>query len=489
MSISDELPPNVGAKPAASESLEENLGFQIVTTAAILLADKVEKARSLVKIVQKDHERLHASELRALQKRLDIQDRVAVEAQVRALDDSRFDRLDVLLAKNSGDEEERRDSTSKGAYYPVASEQYFAVMSDFIEEVENQIWDELHRLFLDDELKRDYASKYYVSLTEPTLDGQLAASLFPLIVQYFEEFMGALARSALSARGSTSLGDLPPVPFDVIEKYKTTGELRRWAIDRRIEDFIRGGYAEWHDITLQWAGFDIETIPGSWTVLRESLARVRLLSRGTSARADPDYVNEIAGLDLPPVQLWEKVTTSPRYLEDLLDSVELLSTGMAIKWGSHFFGKRNTDVSYFTSQGVDLESKEKWSEALSIFDLLTATLVHEGHSSFNIAMINIWLCRQQLHTDDATMQHAMSQFVPSDALERIGISALNRDWPRLLEALDEAITSQGDQASEQAVWLMQMPLIRRSIREHPPVKHYLENRRQGRRPKRTGKRR
>ncbi|MFC7530609.1 hypothetical protein [Actinoplanes sp. GCM10030250] len=450
----------------------KNPGLLFITTSLRLLMLRLDRLRDLVEIVRKDKAHNSTKSLRHLEKRIDFQERIAIEIKVRGLANSRQDRIDALLAEKHGIVPDK----SKGREferYPLAAEQVFAFISTYSEKVDNDIWEELEATHSSDEVKLEYASNYYASILQPDLAGELAASIFPRAVQQFNSVLGGLARTALTVSGAESLGDLPDIPWAIQKSLgKYPNDIERWAIDRRVENFVRGGIDEWRDTSLRFAEFDVEDATGSWHIIQEAIARMRLLDRASDGTVDAEYLADAGPLAPPEARIWGRLKTSGDYLSDLLDNIESLALSMALLWSTNFFNDHDSDINFFIDRAVDLESRGRWTSALGIFQTLRDTYVHPEHPSFSMTMINIWLCRQQLGTDDDAMRNSIKISQTAEPVEQAGLCALTRDWPGMLAAIEEAC--EGESASFTANWLMQMPLMQRAMKENPQVRRLLE---------------
>ncbi|MFU8875885.1 hypothetical protein [Micromonospora sp. SL4-19] len=447
----------------------------VITSPARIFLDDLDKSRRLVEIAEEDKEKGRSSLTRRPASKLKVSDRVAIELQVTTLAKSRSRRFSAKMSESSGPDDTKspnqENSAESASIYPIAFEQRFSVAAMYAEEVEKSIWDDIRQLYESDENKFAFAAAYYTSLSRPDLTEILATSLLSSAIHAFEAYLGALVRTALTVAGPNSLGDLPNLPFDIYQRYGKnvqSNDVERWAIDRRVEDFVRGGYPEWRETFHRWSGFDLDSNGGDWKVIREAIARKKTYERGTGGRIDPEYLKSIDDSQAEGLHPWGDLRTSPKYFRSLADELELASICTGLRWTQHFFPHPNADISLHLERGVELERRGLWRSAMTVFDALLDTFVHSDHESYGITKINQWLCRQELGLEDDATRRAIDSFKPSNAYIRIGHSALRREWTELVDAVKEYNSQTG--GGTDLYWMNRMPLLARAMRENPSLK-------------------
>ncbi|MBQ1048516.1 hypothetical protein KBX50_08590 [Micromonospora sp. C51] len=449
-----------------------NLAFLTIETAVKIFLSSIDKSRQIISIIDEQHATNRSTALGPYIRRMEVQERIGIEAAVSRLSRSRGDRLKKKmddLRKERGNEPPKQEPDGKDIY-PVAMEQVFATMGEYFTEIENEIWAEIQERYAEKEVHLGFASNYYLSLTQPTLIEHLSESLLTKSIYSLEDCIGALTRCTLTIAGAETLGDLPPVPYKVIESYgknSETADIQRWAIDRRTEEFVRGGPREWRESIERWCGFDIDLIGGDWPAIREAVARTRLYSRGSSGRVDNQYLAEIDKGAASEIPLWEKLDTDSKYLSYLLDQLELASLCLSLRWAQHFFPDPEVNIDFFLDRIIDFEHKRRWRHGVSLCETLLDTFVHRDHPTFNLISLNLWLCMQETEGDQAARKEVES-FAPADSYELIGKSALLRDWPQLVDAIKEF--GRAEEGGKIPSWMARMPLMRRSLEEYPPLR-------------------
>ncbi|MEV4660370.1 hypothetical protein AB0J85_00320 [Micromonospora echinofusca] len=358
--------------------------------------------------------------------------------------------------------------------YPIASEQLFSALAFHSEEVEASILEEMRSFYEDDDVRYNFALAHYRSLTRPDLTQVLATSLLSTAIYGFENYLGALARTALNVAGSESLGDLPDVPFDIVRSYGqnvATNDLERWAIDRRVEDFVRGGYPEWRDTFSRWAKFNIEQTGGNWSTIREAIARNKAYGRGTGGRIDAEYLASLDSEQAAGLTLWGELVTSASYFRSLSDELEVTACCLGLRWTRQFLPNGAADVTFYADRAVRLEQRELWGHALAVFSTLLDTFVHSDHSDFNVTKINEWLCRRQLGTEDEAMRQAIDRFQITDSYYRLGLMVLKRDWDGFAIAVAEyEVEARNDKSLRDLHDMLNQPIVKRALKERPDLK-------------------
>jgi hypothetical protein len=449
----------------------KNLAILTIESATRILLSNVDKSRELISLTEEKHESIKADTLRPYARRLEPQDRITIEAQVGRLAGSRLERVNQMM------DDERRErglepinaGDKRTKIYPVASEQVLTVLSEYLSSADNAIWAEMQDAYASKEIHLAFAANYYLTITQPTLMEHLATALLPSSIYSIEDYIGALARCTLTLAGAETLGDLPPVPYKVVESYGSnarTHDIKRWAIDRRTEEFVRGGPQEWRESIERWCSFDLDQTGGDWTTIREAVARARLFTRGTGRRVDGQYFSEIGAGDVQGVSLWDDLATDHKYLLFLLNQVEIASLCLSLRWAQHFFPDPEVNVDYFLERVVRFEREDRWSHADVLCKTLLDTFAHRDHPTFNLINLNVYLCAQQLGQEDEAIRRAIDNFQPADTWELIGKAALKRDWATLTGAITDYGRERGDDLRQAST----MPIVQRSMKEYPPIR-------------------
>ncbi|WP_159079487.1 hypothetical protein [Plantactinospora sp. BC1] len=446
----------------------ENLLILTIEIAVRNLTDSLDKSRRLIEISENERENARQSILRPYIRRLTARERVSIEATISRLDKSRVDRLverlTALVEKKGVEKPKRADDQ----IYPISTEQIQAATAEEYMEVEKSIWAEIQRTYADQEVHLGFATRYYMILSQPNLTEHLAESLLSKAIYSLEECVGALTRCILTGAGAETLGDLPPVPFKVVESYgsnSSTNDIMRWAVDRRVEEFVRGGPQEWSESVERWCGFCLDPVCGNWTQIREAVARTRLFTRGTARRVDGQYLAEVEGTVHANVKPWDTLRTDSKYLLSLLDEIEVGVLCLSLRWAQHFFPDPAVNVDSFLDRAIGFERKKRWQFAQMVCEALLDTFVHRDHPDFNLTTLNVWYCKQELGSETEADRRAIDGFQPDDAYEAIGKAALLRESGQIAAAIQTYGRTVKDHS-----WLIQLPIIQRSLHDHPTLR-------------------
>lgn len=452
----------------------EHVPTVLILASIRILLSKLDKARRLIEIAEKERESSRSSLLQPLSRGLQVPERLSIESAVKKFHSDRLNRVIELINEDHTRDPEIQESDPSANHYPISEEQAHIVISRYIDKVDTSIWTELTHLYEEKDTHLNYAAAFYLTLSQPALEQVLAESLLPTVLQAFEEFLGSLVRTAAFFGGAESLGDLPPVPSHVILSYGrnvATADLERWMIDRRVEAFVESGYSGWREDIRRWSKFDIENAGANWPVIIEGIARARLLKRNSSGLMDAAYQSDVGGSrnpsDSPSLR---SLTTTPEYFGLLADEIETGALTVGLRWGQHFFPNPDAEISLVIDRMVKLESRRRWTQVLTIAETLLDTFVHSDHTSFGITKVNQWYCSQEIGADDDKMHRAIAQFTPKDVAESIGIAAITRDWPELADGIKRYEVKYGKDSLKN---LAAMPLVRRAVREYNPLRSML----------------
>lgn len=443
--------------------------FLLMESAMKLFVVDVGKARELLRITEAARDSFSASLTRPYEKRLDVRRKVAIEAKLTGLARSRWGKAMVLMKQDypNGDEEGAAVRRGGREIYPVAAEQMFAATAEYLARAEAGILAEIQELYASNEHELAFASRRYTAITQPKLTDFLAESLLNSSVRSFKDFIGGLVRSTLLLAGSKTLGDLPPIPMEIVESYNqnsSTRDVIRWAIDRRVDEYVRSGPHEWRRNFQALCGVDLDDVGGDWNIIREGISRNELLGRG--GRVDAQYVSELPESSTPfKMDLWVELATDSAYIAQLLTELEAAALCFGIRWAGRFFPDPDVNVDFPVDVVVDFESRKRWQHGLSVCDSLLDTYIHRDHPMYNIVKINKWFCKQEMGQVSGATTEEIRALEPGDVYEEMGKAALLRDWQSLTEAAVRYLERYPGNA-----WLSGLPLFQRAFAEHPPLR-------------------
>jgi hypothetical protein len=364
------------------------------------------------------------------------------------------------------------DLTSR---YPYSDEYVASIGRSFFGELETAVFMNLVNKF--DEKS---AIQYYVAFllgagpTE-TRETFVARAALPMMVKSFEDFLSALVRNDLLANSEERLGDLPPVPMEVIRTYKgEPSDLERWAIDRRVDDFTSGGPAEWADLLLQWGGMDIRESEKDWLPLREAVARRDLYGR-SSGRADVEYLKSIPTEIRSGVKIGEMIRSDKSYVQSTALCLERMAILIALRWAYRVRPFRQADFPLLIDRIVYLEREGDWAGAARVTQTaLNCFAPNTDVEAASMVRANLWFCKQQMDASDLATAHDIKSWdVDGDNFFGLTKALLLDDYKEAVRLLGELLRSPNQLRERRH--LRSAPLVQRAMGRSQPIRLMLSD--------------
>ncbi len=294
----------------------------------------------------------------------------------------------------------------------------------------------------------------------------LGEALLPIMVSRLEELLKALLRVGLRLHPK-SLGGLPEIPPELLDKYADKSDLRRWQIDRKVADFFKGTPEDWRKGLTKWPKVDLAQQAGSWDVIVEAIQRRHVLVHN-GGRADHKYI-EVAGRGTDKFE-GQLLVCDPDYLRSVFSNFEALALSLSVRWINAFKVASPAAGGFYPpmlDRVVDgFERAGQWSMALAVLDAIMEQPL-EDMTRKETVQINIWYCLQELGRQDDAMLGSIYAWQPSDVESRMARAALLRDEPYALSVLKE-VNAEARPAFVKR-HLREAPLIRRFMKENVRV--------------------
>ncbi len=299
----------------------------------------------------------------------------------------------------------------------------------------------------------------------------IARAAVPMIVKAFEEFLSALVRNDLLVNSEERLGDLPPIPIEVVRAYSGESEdLERWAIDRRVEDFASGGPVEWADLFLQWGGIDIREAESDWISLQEVVARSGLYGR-SSGRADVDYLGSIPNVVRSGIKVGQVIQSDSLYVHSMVLCLERIAVIVALKWAYRVRPFQISDFPQLIDRIVKLEKQGDWAGAARVAQTALDCFASETDES-SMVRANLWYCKQEINATDLATTHAIKEWdVRGSNFFALTKALLLDDHKEATRLLGEML--KGPNQVRERRHLRSAPLVQRAMSRSQPIRTML----------------
>lgn len=288
----------------------------------------------------------------------------------------------------------------------------------------------------------------------------LGEALLPIMVSRLEELLKALLRVALRLHPK-SLGGLPEIPPERLDKYADKSDLRRWQIDRKAADFFKGTPEDWRKGLARWPKVDLAQQAGSWEVIVEAIQRRHVLVHN-GGRADQKYL-EVAGKGTDKFE-GQLLLCDPDYLRSIFLHFEALALSLSVRWVNALKVTSPAAGVYprMLNRVVDrFEETGQWDIALAVLEACMEQSLNDSEHKETI-QINVWFCLQELGRQDDAMLGSIYAWQPSDVESRMARAALLRDEPYAVSVLKEVNA------------VARPALVKRHLREAPLIRRFMK---------------
>lgn len=345
---------------------------------------------------------------------------------------------------------------AEGRHYPVAPEQF--VVMFMVLEGPQAITEHLTLLKQrcdDDPGPIRYALAYVQWTNRDPAETLLGKTLLPGVVISFEMLLAALVRLWLTLHPEgLGVGNQQMSVQEALD-YHSKEDLQRWAIDRRVDEFVNKRPEEWDETLAERLKIRPNQLSSDWGAVLESFARRNAVVHAGS-QVDQKYLTRLPnGLERP--KLGTPLVCDEKYLIKILDLMAQLGTSLAIAWVAHFL-PRSPNVAELAIQPVVRALWEnRWQDAKAIAEIVLKDCGpdHNNHE----LRINLWMARQELKDDTEALKDEIEAWIPpvDEPRYRLAKCALLWDEQGALAALKDCEKDGTPLVSELSTW----PLVRR----------------------------
>ena len=454
----------------------ETKGFQaasVPVTLELLIA-RLDQARYLLKTSTTSDPLSSVS--RQYQNTISVRERRALDTVIDAFWSDLIDRGKRELEKFGM---VRDLSEADDPIYPLSAETASTFVEVVLRNVKEETFREKFSAYANDPPKTQYIMANVRLGTKVERESTLGAALLPFIVSKMEEFLGSLVRTMLVLYPET-LGELKPVPTEIIRRYSaniSSSDLLRWQIDQKVASFLQGSPEEWRDTLNKKTKIDIASAGADWDAIMEVIQRRHAVVHN-NGRVDNEYLSKVPERLRSGLEEGSTLVCSTRYMTSALVEIETWAICLSLFWAKHFFKDNANYHPSIISRVVDLESLGRWTQALAVLDALLKEPLPPDAGDVSLARINRWFCLQEIGRDSEALEREINAFysqeLDSESAFRfeVGRAALLRNYSELLGLFRAGMGS--ETLGFQKKHYREMPLIRRAMKESPPVERILQ---------------
>lgn len=293
---------------------------------------------------------------------------------------------------------------------------------------------------------------------------RISSALLVSLVTALEDFLGMCLRAGLVLYPK-ALGELPAVEPDVLDRFTSTVEVKRYLIDLKVRSFLRGSTKDWEKQLKRWSGIDFAQFEAPYRRVMESVQRRHVVVHNRGV-ADTGYVSSVADT----ASLGDDVTPDGPYARALIRDLEVFTICFALRW-ANFLGSKTPRHVYaeLVNKIVDMEADARWREALLLAETGIA-VGQEGGEDLELLQANRWFCRLQLNEWNPSEEAAVRAWQPESDMTALARRILLGDHEEAFVLCNRMLNDGRQSAS----WLRRMPIIRYELRSNAALTRLLQ---------------
>lgn len=375
--------------------------------------------------------------------------------------------LDERIAQFIEEKKDKSTSTSSPSQlYPPSAEIMNAAYTLAVEDIYEEVFKKNFNPFGDDYILMQYATSVLQDVGPKTREILLGESLLPKLVASLEEYLAALIRSGLR-RYPKGLGELPDVPFDVVQNYGMnvgTSDLQRWAIDKKVADLISGSPADWCKRIASWTKIDLPQLGADWGAVLEVIQRRHAIIHN-SGRVDSEYLSRIDKRFTKELTLGQPLICDSEYMMSSISEIKIFAELLAVRWAAFMNIDPYAVIPSLSIEIVDhYERNGLWQRG----EILCRTALESRYISdpdYRSALrLNSLYCRQQMEGEAAALLAEIQQYEPSSDYLALGKAILLRDQATAVTLTKKLIEPAKNKIAIQRA-LRDLPLVARGMNE------------------------
>lgn len=344
-----------------------------------------------------------------------------------------------------------------GKHYPVAPEQLaaFYLLNSGLEPLKDGFV-QLQALcdYNPDTIR--YALEYLRWNNRDPNETQFGKLFLPSVVATFEQLLAALVRLWLTLYPDAMGGDSQNVKAKELLSYGSREEMERWAIDKRVDEFINQSPLIWlKQLSLNCKVY-LNSISTNWDSVLEVFARRNAMVHN-GGLVDQTYLDHLPK-DFEKPAIGTPLTSDSKYLVESFELIRQLGVALSIAWAAHFTDKSPGTLGMAVDPVYRALRLQRWNDARTYAQLALANceLTDDAH----ILQVNRWMARQEMGEDKEEIEKEIETWKHPNDNElryRLAKAALLFEVQECLNVLKEIQTSAPSLLNDVKTW----PLIER----------------------------
>lgn len=381
----------------------------------------------------------------------------------RAAEEAANDVASCLQQLLPGGEVETASNRGGTNHYPLAPEQLFLIaMIGIGPERLRQVVENFIQKCGDVSDTLDYALRYMQWMGREPMSTILGRALLPIVIADFEQFLAALVRLWITLYPEANGVGRHQLPVSVIEKYESIDDIRRLAIERRVDEFMKLNCDGWREKLADKLHIRLDDLISDWPEVVEMFSRRHVIIHAGGS-VDERYLSALPSVARSSPH-GTTLCTDRAYISAAIDRIEQLADSLVVAWLEHFLPPGDPRVPEMTSAPVlrALE-KQRWHDAANLAAIALKKL--KPDHPYHELRVNSWMARRELGCEWEALRDEIEAWVPPGGEPGLLVAkaALLWDEPALLVALRE-YESTGLSVKQLRTWPLLMQMRKRSPR-------------------------
>lgn len=367
-------------------SLGERLGLILRAAITRFTVTTSDLRRLMAQAQEEQRNRRRPDDLKDLADNLTFRHSASIIKRIEHAADAAYADFTEYLDRLSSESEVAVEPTS--VRYPVALEQLVALVTANMPP--ERVAGASRRLVAvsnEDSDAMRYAVRFLQWKHAPPPTTRLGAALLPALVAAFEEVLGAIFRVRLTLHP----GEVAQRTFAVatLDRYMTSGDLKRKVIDEKVRDLLDKGPVGWGDRIRQDTHLDVTEMGIDWEHFVEVFERRHVLVHAFG-RADDRYLRCTSSV---AVRLGDVLICDERYFIRALELLDEAAQLLAIAYFANLTRNEPAPAELASTLLLSYLKQKRWEEALRL-----AEMVVSGRNIDFISpevRVNWWMARRE----------------------------------------------------------------------------------------------
>lgn len=261
--------------------------------------------------------------------------------------------------------------------------------------------------------------------------------------------------------------------MDRYGKNASTSDLQRWAVDRKVRDFLAEPPPDWLRRILKWSHIDLTKLGADWERICELIQRRHCIVHN-GGRVDEQYLDRVPENLRRGAYLGQQLVSNAEYLEAIYVDLITFAAGVSLRWVIHFFDTSPALYIDLLQRIVQLEEMGRWANASALCEIALsgpAPTTEDDHDTIEMLRVNWWFCQQEMGLERPEARKDIREWTPTDVPLQLARAILLRDMEEVAEIVRRIESGPSPFLLKRE--LERAPLIQRAMQNSPEIARLL----------------